>query len=308
MLGQFGNDVHQDVGQLDVPVHEPGRMRGVQRGRHLRGERGGLVARQPPTAAPQQPLQVPARYEPRRDVQQPLIVARRVHRDDVRRVHRRARPRLPQEPGPKLLIVGQRRRDDLQRGQPTEHLIARPEDHGHAAGSDLLLDQVACDPAARPQPSEGAVRPPREVARHPVLLRRGCVPGRARRGWPDTAIRECGYLPIPGIHYDQSWRLVANPDEQSRVQVTRSTGSFGAIMTGSSAAFQHRTACSTPGLGARRRPAPFRTPRGHGGPGPRWTPLLTEISRALGLDSTCAANNPWPSACHAPRFRLRRSR
>jgi hypothetical protein len=64
-------------------VHEPGRVRRVERRRYLRYQRGGPAGLQPPAGPPDQRRQVTARHEPRRDVQQALGLAGRVNRDDV---------------------------------------------------------------------------------------------------------------------------------------------------------------------------------------------------------------------------------
>ena len=86
----------QDVGRLDVAVHEPGGVRGVERvgdlGDDARGPRGLEAA-----LAPQQPVQVGARHVAHDEVEVAVLLARRVDRDDVRVVDRRGQPRLALE-------------------------------------------------------------------------------------------------------------------------------------------------------------------------------------------------------------------
>ncbi len=145
--------VHQDVRGLDIPVYQPRAVRGIQRRSHRRDELRGPARRQ--HALPgQHPSQVTARHEPHRDVQHPARLAGVVHRDDVRVIHRRRRPRLGDEPPPELLVHRHRRREDLQRHQAAQPLIAGPEDHREPACPDLRLQPVPRQQRARPEPGQ----------------------------------------------------------------------------------------------------------------------------------------------------------
>ena len=133
--------VHQDVGRLDIPVHQAGGVRGVQRKGHRGDESHGPSRRQ--RTLPRQHLpQVTTMDEPHRDEQRPAGLAGLVHRDDVRVIHRRCGPRLGDEPAPERLVLGQPGREDLQRYRPVQPLIAGPEHDRHAAPADLRLQPV----------------------------------------------------------------------------------------------------------------------------------------------------------------------
>ncbi len=183
VIGPPGPRVHQHVRRLDIAVHQPGRVRGVQRRRHRRDDRS-----RPPRGqralTPHQGAHIAARHIPHRDEQHPARLAGLEHRDDMRVIHRRSRPRLPQEPLPELRIGRQRRRQNLQRHQPAQPLIARPEHHRHPALADLLLQQIPRHPRARAKPGQQAARLLRHLTAHdaspasrPILAPR---PGSAR--------------------------------------------------------------------------------------------------------------------------------
>jgi hypothetical protein len=82
----------EDVARLDVPVHEPGSMGGVQRVPDLteKLQRPGLGQRA--ALLRQQTLQVAADDVPHRDEQLPVLFACLVDRHDVRVVQRRRQP------------------------------------------------------------------------------------------------------------------------------------------------------------------------------------------------------------------------
>ena len=66
-------------------------------------------------------------------------------------VHLRRRPRLRDEPPPELLVRRHLRREDLQRHQSAQPLIAGAEHHRHPARPDPLLQSVPRQRPARPE-------------------------------------------------------------------------------------------------------------------------------------------------------------
>jgi DNA-binding transcriptional ArsR family regulator len=138
--------VEEEVGGLDVPVHEPGtavdgqRVQVGEAGAHLHAEvehRGGRERR-----ALQPGGERVAAHEVHRDVPPALVTAELEHRHEVRVVHQRAEVRLPDET---LLVLraDPPRMQDLQRDGPAE-----------PAGTvqDRLPD-LAHPPASRGPPS-----------------------------------------------------------------------------------------------------------------------------------------------------------
>jgi hypothetical protein len=87
-----------------------------------------------------------------------------MHRDDVRVIDRRRRPRLAQEPLPEPLIAGQRRRQDLQRHPPVQPLITRAEHHRHPTRADLAFQPVPGHLRARAKPSQRAIGLTRKIS------------------------------------------------------------------------------------------------------------------------------------------------
>ncbi len=140
-----GLPVQQDVRGLDVPVHQAGRVRGVQRRRHRGDDRGHLLRGQRPFPAQQRP-HVPAAHQAHGDEQDVPHLARLVHRDDVRVVNGRGRPRLADEALPEHVVGAHGRRHDLQGHQPVQPHVTRAEHNGHAARTDLLLEPVSPQP------------------------------------------------------------------------------------------------------------------------------------------------------------------
>lgn len=96
MIGPARLGVKQHVRWLDVPVHQVGGVRGIERGRHWRDDRRGPGRWQRALPA-QQGADVSAAHESHRDEEHAASLAGFVDRDDVRMVHRGCRPRLPGE-------------------------------------------------------------------------------------------------------------------------------------------------------------------------------------------------------------------
>ena len=165
VIGPSGPRVHQHVGRLHVTVHQPGRVRGIQRRGHRRDDRGRPPRRQR-ALTPEQRAHVAAGHVPHRDEQHATRLAGLEHRDDVRVIHRRGRLRFPQEPLTELRIGRQRRRQDLQRHQPAQPLIPGPEHHRHPALADLLLQEIPGQPRARGHPGRQTASIPGHLTVH----------------------------------------------------------------------------------------------------------------------------------------------
>jgi hypothetical protein len=85
--------MHQDVRRLDIAVHQPGAMRGIQRRGHRRDEPRGPARRQRPLPL-QHPPQIPTDDEPHRDKQHSGGLVGLIYRDDVRVIHCRGGSRF----------------------------------------------------------------------------------------------------------------------------------------------------------------------------------------------------------------------
>ena len=134
----------QDVGRLDVAVHEPDGVRGVQRRADLVADRRDAVGREPPVAR-QQPLQVDALDVAHHEVEVPALLARRVHRDHVRVVDRGGDARLALEALAEAGVAGAVGRDQLDRDRPAERELRGAVDDAHAAAAGDRLDAAAGD-------------------------------------------------------------------------------------------------------------------------------------------------------------------
>ena len=131
----------QNVGGLDVAVHQSVGVRGVQRrGDLARDYRGPFRA------------QAAFRLDQRSDVtmsdvshgneQDPSRLASLEHRDDVRVVDARRGARLAHEPLSERLVLAEVRGEDLQGDQAAEAEVEGTVDDGHAATADPFLDLV----------------------------------------------------------------------------------------------------------------------------------------------------------------------
>ena len=131
----------EDVGRLDVTVHEPAGVRGVQRRADLRDDVGHAVGGQRPRRPHERPEVLPVDVA-HRDVQLVAVLARVVDGQHVRVLDRRRRPRLAQEPRAEVGIAGQGGRDELERDDAVERQLRRPVHHAHAATAGEPLDAV----------------------------------------------------------------------------------------------------------------------------------------------------------------------
>ena len=137
----------QDVGGLDVAVHEAGGVRDVERGRDLgddrrRARRGQLAA------ALDERVQVGARDVAHDDVQRAAVLAGRVDRHDVRMVDRRGHARLALEALAELGVAGAVGGDDLQRDGAAQVELHGAVDDAHPAAGDDALDAAAAEDLA----------------------------------------------------------------------------------------------------------------------------------------------------------------
>ena len=224
--------VDQYVRRLDIAVHQPRPVRGIQRAGHRRDDRRRPPRRQRLPAA-QQPPDVPPGHVPHRDEQHPARLTGLIHRQDVGVINRGGGPGLAQEPAAELLVTRQPRRQYLQRHQPTQPLIAGAEHHRHPARADLLLQHIPGDPRPRGQhdrPPAGTPGP--SLAHHASSACGPPGPAPSRRGprTPETRpARHACHQPNPQYpaqpdppqppdrHHDQHDKASRSPSPAGRV-------------------------------------------------------------------------------------------
>ena len=149
-VGQVGVIVlvEQHVGGLHVTVHERPPVSGVEGAGHL-GQDAKRPLRAQLALAVEHAPQVVALDEAHRQVELPVVLPGLVDRDHVRMVERCGEPRLAQEAGAEALVLGQLRRDQLERDGTLERQVGRPVDDAHAAAADQRLHPVAGEGRAR---------------------------------------------------------------------------------------------------------------------------------------------------------------
>ena len=138
--------VEQHVRGLDVSVHQPAFMRGVERVRDLRADRdrplgtGRVLAQELPEISPFDVAHG--------DEQLPRHLARVIDRNDVRVIDRGSEARLGQEALAKTDLSGELRREDLERDRAIQRQVVRPIHNPHAATTKQRLDPIAGELAA----------------------------------------------------------------------------------------------------------------------------------------------------------------
>ena len=133
--------LEQDVGRLDVAVHEPGLVRGLQRVGDQRHDAGGDLRRQR-AADPQLAAEVRPAHEPHRHVGQVVDDAGLVDRDHARVIERRGRARLAPEALAEAGIDGAVGGDHLQRHVPLQPEVHGVVHHAHPAAAQGRDDPV----------------------------------------------------------------------------------------------------------------------------------------------------------------------
>ena len=134
--------VHVDVLGLDVPVDDPATMGIGEGSAHVHKNVAGLRAGEWPLCA-NQVFQAPARdvlHDEREAVVLELL--RPVEHDDVGVLQARDRPGLPHQAGHGLLVLHERRADNLDRHVPLELLVPSQIDDRSPATTQLPDDLV----------------------------------------------------------------------------------------------------------------------------------------------------------------------
>jgi hypothetical protein len=125
-------------------VDQPLSVGGVERGRHLAADVECAVGAEAALGA-QDGGEVAALDVLHREVEEAVLLARVVHRDDVRVLERGGDARLPVEALAESRRLGEIGGDDLDCGAPAQVQVLGAIDHAHAAAADSLLDPVSRD-------------------------------------------------------------------------------------------------------------------------------------------------------------------
>ena len=131
----------QDVAGLDVTVHQPRRVDGIERIADLGCDPRGAIGAERSRAADERAdvITVDVAHDEERDA---VRLAGVQHGDHVRVLDRRRAARLAQEALLRLRVVEQLRSDDLERhGSPERDLVGAIHD-AHAAAPDDVVDPV----------------------------------------------------------------------------------------------------------------------------------------------------------------------
>jgi hypothetical protein len=110
--------VEEEVGGLDVAVHQPAHVRVVERGGHLPADVRGLRGRQPVVTV--EHAAQAAAFEQLEDHERQLVLAPVVDGHDVRMVQRGRELSLGPKPPEETGVVGERGMEDLDRHAAAE--------------------------------------------------------------------------------------------------------------------------------------------------------------------------------------------
>ena len=137
----------QDVRRLDVAMHEPVRMCGIQRAADLRDDLRRARRLERALGAHERPQVRPVDVA-HDDEQHALALARVIDRDHVRVLDRRRRLGLRDEARAEVGLLGERRGDDLQRDDAVEVEVPRAVHDAHPAASGEPLDAMVDEDVA----------------------------------------------------------------------------------------------------------------------------------------------------------------
>jgi hypothetical protein len=133
---------HEDIRRLHVTVNEAPRMRRVERLSDLSHDRERSVPLETSILSKQR-LQVGADHVAHRDVQEAFNLACVIHGHDVRVIEGSCKLGLTQEALAEPVVLGQLRRQDLQRHFPPEPRVVGEVDNTHAPATEQTFDSVA---------------------------------------------------------------------------------------------------------------------------------------------------------------------
>ena len=136
----------QDVGRLDVAVHESARVRGVERARDLGQDDAGRLEGQ--GTAIDHAAQVRPRHEAHGEVEHALLLAAAMDRHDVRVLEGGRQARLGPEARRRVVVLHPLGRDQLQRHGPIQIDVHRLVDDAHAPAIEQSVDPVAGEDGA----------------------------------------------------------------------------------------------------------------------------------------------------------------
>ncbi len=143
---------NQDVSGLDVSMHEPSPVCGVERARHLREDLHRPFRVKRPVLL-EEDAQVTAGDPAHGDEEEASSLAGLVDRHDVRVVDQCSEAGFPLEPRTELLVGCEAGRENLERDRTPEAELLGSVDDTHAAPPDECIDAVSGELAADRQVS-----------------------------------------------------------------------------------------------------------------------------------------------------------
>ena len=148
-IGEVGTVLgpDQDVGRLDVAVDEPARVRRVERVRDRREQGDGALGLERAVRL-DDAVEIDAVDVAHDDVEPAVLLARVEHLDDARMLDLGGRAPLALEARAEADVVGEVRRQQLDRPRLVEVQVAAAVHRAHAALADHRLDPVTRDDGA----------------------------------------------------------------------------------------------------------------------------------------------------------------